>query len=159
MSLEPFSPSNHHHHHHHVIVTRKSLLASRPRRPTWFCRTTRSRGSALLDFSTGEQGSSHHHGRGGRLVGAKSHFFQEIWNGDFLYLSLPGHFYYYLYCYNYWLSFYRLPNLATLDMSRNKIVEIEQGAFEGAYSIDDMWVFVFVLGFEFVELTALMRCE
>ena len=46
--------------------------------------------------------------------------------------------------------FYRLPNLATLDMSRNKIVEIEQGAFEGAYSIDEMWVFVFVfvLGFE-----------
>ena len=34
--------------------------------------------------------------------------------------------------------FYRLPNLATLDMSRNKIVEIEQGAFEGAYSIDEM---------------------
>ena len=69
----------------------------------------------------------------------------------FLYLSLPGHFDCYRYCYNYWLSFYRLPNLATLDMSRNKIVEIEQGAFEGAYSIDEMWVFVFVflLGFEF----------
>ena len=34
-------------------------------------------------------------------------------------------------------------------MSRNKIVEIEQGAFEGAYSIDEMWVFIFVLGIEF----------
>jgi len=34
--------------------------------------------------------------------------------------------------------FNRLPNLATLDMSRNKIVEIEQGAFEGAYSIDEI---------------------
>ena len=34
--------------------------------------------------------------------------------------------------------FIRLPNLATLDMSRNKIVEIEQGAFEGAYSINEM---------------------
>ena len=32
----------------------------------------------------------------------------------------------------------RLPNLATLDVSRNKIVEIEQGAFEGAYSINEM---------------------
>ena len=34
--------------------------------------------------------------------------------------------------------FNRLPNLQTLDMSRNKIVEIEQGAFEGAYSINEM---------------------
>ena len=34
-------------------------------------------------------------------------------------------------------------------MSRNKIVEIEQGAFEGAYSIDEMWVFIVVLGIEF----------
>ena len=33
-------------------------------------------------------------------------------------------------------------------MSRNKIVEIEQGAFEGAYSIDEMWVFVFWFEFE-----------
>ena len=78
MSLEPFSPSNHHHHHHHVIVTRKSLLASRPRRPTWFCRTTRSRGSALLDFSTGEQGSSHHHGRGGPAGWGKNPIFPKL---------------------------------------------------------------------------------
>jgi Leucine-rich repeat (LRR) protein len=34
--------------------------------------------------------------------------------------------------------FNRIPNLATLDMSRNKISEIEQGAFEGAYSINEM---------------------
>ena len=34
--------------------------------------------------------------------------------------------------------FNRLPNLKTLDMSRNKIEEIEQGAFEGAYSITEM---------------------
>ena len=34
--------------------------------------------------------------------------------------------------------FNRIPNLAVLDMSRNKIVEIEQGAFEGAYSINEM---------------------
>ena len=34
--------------------------------------------------------------------------------------------------------FNRLPNLKTLDMSRNKIDEIEQGAFEGAYSINEM---------------------
>ena len=34
--------------------------------------------------------------------------------------------------------FNRLPNLHTLDMSRNNIEEIEQGAFEGAYSINEM---------------------
>ena len=34
--------------------------------------------------------------------------------------------------------FNRLPNLQILDMSRNKIEEIEQGAFEGAYSINEM---------------------
>ena len=34
--------------------------------------------------------------------------------------------------------FNRLPNLEILDMSRNKIEEIEQGAFEGAYSINEM---------------------
>ena len=34
--------------------------------------------------------------------------------------------------------FNRIPNLETLDMSRNKIDEIEQGAFEGAYSINEM---------------------
>ena len=34
--------------------------------------------------------------------------------------------------------FNRLPNLKILDMSRNKIDEVEQGAFEGAYSINEM---------------------
>lgn len=34
--------------------------------------------------------------------------------------------------------FNRIPNLETLDMSRNKIDEIEQGAFEGAYSINEI---------------------
>lgn len=34
--------------------------------------------------------------------------------------------------------FNRIPNLKTLDMSRNKITEIEQGAFEGAYSINEI---------------------
>jgi len=34
--------------------------------------------------------------------------------------------------------FNRLPNLQILDMSRNKIEEIEQGAFEGAYSINEI---------------------
>ena len=155
MSLEPFSPSNHHHHHHYVIVTRKSLLASQPRRPTWFCRTTRSRGSALLDFSTGGEGPSSSSWEGGQLVGAKSQLFSENlkwWAPliDYYLHRLPNLatliviiivviLIIVIIIYDH---FYRLPNLATLDMSRNKIVEIEQGAFEGAYSIDEMWVFV-----------------
>lgn len=34
--------------------------------------------------------------------------------------------------------FNRLPRLQLLDISRNKIKEIEQGAFEGAYSLTEM---------------------
>jgi Leucine-rich repeat (LRR) protein len=32
----------------------------------------------------------------------------------------------------------RIPSLETLDLSRNKLEEIEQGAFEGANSIREM---------------------
>jgi Leucine-rich repeat (LRR) protein len=32
----------------------------------------------------------------------------------------------------------RIPSLETLDLSRNKLEEIEQGAFEGATSIKEM---------------------
>ena len=103
MSLEPFSPSNHHHHHHHVIVTRKSRLASRPRRPTWFCRTTRSRGSALLDFSTGEHGSSSSSWEGGTANWGKIPTFSENrkWWAPLI---------------DYYL--YRLPNLCHFDCYR-----------------------------------------
>ena len=34
--------------------------------------------------------------------------------------------------------FNRLPNLQSLDLSRNNIVAIEEGAFEGATSIVEM---------------------
>ena len=33
---------------------------------------------------------------------------------------------------------FRIPSLEVLDLSRNKVVEIEQGAFEGATSIKEM---------------------
>ena len=36
--------------------------------------------------------------------------------------------------------FNRLPNLLSVDLSRNKISNIEEGAFEGANSIIEMWV-------------------
>ena len=94
---------------------------------------------------------------GGGWLGQNPNFFLKIWNG-----GLPLLITIFTDCLTsatliviviviiIYEHFYRLPNLATLDMSRNKIVEIEQGAFEGAYSIDEMWVFVFVfvLGFE-----------
>lgn len=37
--------------------------------------------------------------------------------------------------------FNRLPNLQTVDLSRNKISAIEEGAFEGANSITEMCEF------------------
>ena len=91
------------------------------------------------------KGHHHHHGRGERLIGAKSQLFPKLGNG-----GLPLLITIFTDCLTsatliviviviiIYDHFYRLPNLATLDMSRNKIVEIEQGAFEGAYSIDEM---------------------
>merc|ERR1719483_1044885 len=37
-------------------------------------------------------------------------------------------------------QFNRIPNLKTLDLRRNIIDEVEQGAFEGAYSIDEIFL-------------------
>ena len=99
----------------------------------------------------GKSHHHHHHGRGERLIGAKSQLFSENlkWWAPFIdcYLhKLPNLaalifiiiLIIIIIVIIIYEHFYRLPNLATLDMSRNKIVEIEQGAFEGAYSIDEM---------------------